>query len=384
MAIQGPPGTGKTFRGAHIVHELIGRRKRVGIMAMSHTAIDNLLSETISVFNEQGDRNKMRCIRKVDVPDDGGLPGVEYTGSIERCASDEFNVVAGTAWLFSNKAMKGSPVDVLIIDEAGQLALADALAASRSAKNIILLGDPLQLPQVTQASHPGGGGLSVLEHVLGEEATLPPDRGVFLKETRRMHPDVCRFISDQIYEGRLVSHPSCARQGTEFGTGLRWLEADHADRSTESEEEAEIVVAEISRLIGTTWTNQHGHHAPLGAGDFMVVAPYNDQVHLLRDYLNAEPRTRGVMAGTVDKFQGQEAAVVFFTMTTSSAEDMPRGAEFLFSRNRLNVAISRARCLAYLVCTEELLNSRARDVDEMRLISTLGSFVEYSAGFENG
>ena len=330
VAIQGPPGTGKTFRGAHIVHELISRKKRVGIMAMSHTAIDNLLSETISIFDKQGDRNKLRCIRKVDLPDDGGLPGVEYTGSIERCASDEFNVVAGTAWLFSNKAMKRSPVDVLLIDEAGQLALADALAASRSAKNIILLGDPLQLPQVTQASHPGGGGLSVLEHVLGEDATMPPDRGVFLKETRRMHPDVCRFISDQIYEGRLVSHPSCARQDTEFGTGLRWLEADHADRSTESEEEAEMVVAEISRLIGTSWTNQHGHNAPLDVGDFMVVAPYNDQVHLLRDYLNSEPRTRGVMAGTVDKFQGQEAAVVFFTMTTSSAEDMPGGQNSSF------------------------------------------------------
>jgi uncharacterized protein len=377
VAIQGPPGTGKTFRGAHIVHELISRDKRVGIMAMSHTAIDNLLSETVNVFDEKGDRDKLRCIRKDDAPDDGGLPGVEYSGSSERCANDEFNLVAGTAWLFSNKAMKESPVDVLIIDEAGQLALADALAASRSAQNLILLGDPLQLPQVTKASHPGGGGLSVLEHVLGQGATMPPDRGVFLRETRRMHPDVCRFISDQIYEGRLLSHPSCAAQGTEFGTGLRWLEADHADRSTESEEEAALVVAEIRRLLGTNWTDQHGRTSPLGVGDFMVVAPYNDQVHLLRDHLQADARTRGVVAGTVDKFQGREAPVVFFTMTTSSAEDMPRGAEFLFSRNRLNVAISRARCLAYLVCTEEILNSRARDVEEMRLISTLCSFVEY-------
>jgi uncharacterized protein len=377
VAIQGPPGTGKTFRGAHIAHRLITRGKRVGIMAMSHGAIDNLLAEIIKVFDEEGDRNKLHCIRKDDVPDDGGPQGVEYTGSNDRCADEEFNLVAGTAWLFSNKAMKESPVDVLMIDEAGQLALADALAASQSAHNLILLGDPLQLPQVTQASHPGGGGLSVLEHVLGEETTMPPARGVFLRETRRMHPDVCRFISDQIYEGRLVSHPSCAIQSTGFGTGLRWLAADHADRSTECEEEAELVVAEISRLMGATWTDQHGHSAPLGVGDFMVVAPYNDQVHLLRDYLHGDPRTRGVMAGTVDKFQGREAAVVLFTMTTSSAEDMPRGAEFLFSRNRLNVAISRARCLAYLVCTEEILNSRARDVEGMRLISTLCSFVEH-------
>ena len=136
--------------------------------------------------------------------------------------------------------------------------------------------------------------------------------------------------------------------------------------------------AEITRMLGTTWTDQHGNAAPLTVDDFMVVAPYNDQVQLLRAHLDADPRTRGVRSGTVDKFQGREAAVVFFTMTTSSAGDMPRGPEFLFSRNRLNVAVSRARCLAYLVCTEDLLNSRARTVDEMRLVATLCSFVEYS------
>jgi uncharacterized protein len=207
---------------------------------------------------------------------------------------------------------------------------------------------------------------------------------VFLGETWRMHPDICRFISEQIYEGRLVSHPSCAIQNTEFGTGLRWLEAEHAGRCTESVEEAEIVTEEILRLIGAAWVDQQGDESRLTADDFMVVAPYNDQVDLLRTHLDADRRTRGVRVGTVDKFQGREAPVVFFTMTTSSAEDIPRGPDFLFSRNRLNVAISRARCLAYLVCTEELLNSRARDVDEMRLISTLCSFVEYSSRFENG
>jgi uncharacterized protein len=378
VAIQGPPGTGKTYRGAHIVHHLISTGRRVGITAMSHTAIENLLTEITKVFDEKGDRDQLRCIRRVTKRSGDELPGIEYTSANDRCARSEFNLVAGTTWLFSNKQMKESPVDVLIVDEAGQLALADALAASRSAGNLILLGDPLQLPQVTQASHPGGGGLSVLEHVLGGQATMPADRGVFLTRTRRMHPDVCRFISEQIYEGRLVSHPSCATQDTQFGTGLRWLAADHADCSTESEEEAEMVLAEIRRLVGTTWTDQHGIRAPLGVGDFMVVAPYNDQVHLLRNHLEADRRTRGVSVGTVDKFQGREAPVVFFTMTTSSGAEMPRGPEFLFSRNRLNVAISRARCLAYLVCTEALLNSRARDVDEMRLISTLCAFVEYA------
>jgi uncharacterized protein len=213
---------------------------------------------------------------------------------------------------------------------------------------------------------------------------MPDDRGVFLSTTRRMHPDVCSFISDEIYEGRLTSHGDCHQQTTAFGTGLRWLRAEHEGRSTESPEEAEVVAAEIARLLGTPWTNQHGETGPLTGDDVMVVAPYNDQVHLIRDRLDRDPATRGVTVGTVDKFQGRQAAVVFFTMTTSSGVDMTRGADFVFSRNRLNVAVSRARCLAYLVCTEALLDSRARDVPEMRLISTLCAFVEWSEGRPGG
>ena len=380
VAIQGPPGTGKTFRGAHLVLGLIRSGKRVGITAMSHHAIDNLLEEAVKVFTEEGQADLLHCIRRAPEPEDGGIPGVQYaTKDNTPCARSEFNLVAGTPWLFAGKDMKDAPVDVLIVDEAGQLALADALAASRSARNLILLGDPLQLPQVAQASHPGSGGKSVLEHVLGEDITMPADRGVFLHETRRMHPDVCKFISERIYEGRLISHSSCAQQSTALGTGLRWLRADHAGCSTESPEEAAMITNELSRLLGTTWVDQHGHTRPLTTEDVLVVAPYNDQVRLLRSHFDSDPSTLGVRVGTVDKFQGREAAVVFFTMTTSSAADMPRGPEFLFSRNRLNVAISRARCLAYLVCTEALLNSRALTIDEMRLISTLCSFVEYSS-----
>ena len=380
VAIQGPPGTGKTFRGAHIVHALINANKRVGITAMSHPAIDNLLAEIVDVFKEEGSAVPLHCVRRGAEPSGGGLAGVTYATGNPPCAKPEFNLVAGTTWLFAGKDMRDAPVDVLIVDEAGQLALADALAASRSAGSLILLGDPLQLPQVSQASHPGGSGLSVLEHVMGEHGTLPADRGVFLTETRRMHPDICRFISDEIYESRLHSHPSCANQDTGLGTGLRWLRADHSERSTESEEEAEIVRSTVHELLGTTWTDKDGITAPITVDDIMVVAPYNDQVALIHQTLDADARTRGIRVGTVDKFQGREAPVVFFTMTASSADDVPRGPEFLFSRNRLNVAVSRARCLAYLVCTEPLLNSRARSVDEMRLLSTLCAFVEHTRG----
>ena len=212
ISIQGPPGTGKTYWGAHIVHSLICAGRRVGITAMSHHAIDNLLEEILQVFEDKGDLSMLKAVRKVPDANHPKLPGVTTSRTIRPVPRASYNLVAGTTWLFAGPDMRGAPVDVLIVDEAGQLALADALAASTSAKNLVLLGDPLQLPQVAQAVHPGGGGLSVLEHVLGDDVTLPPDRGVFLTETRRMHPDVCRFISEEIYEGRLESHPSCAQQ----------------------------------------------------------------------------------------------------------------------------------------------------------------------------
>ena len=193
-----------------------------------------------------------------------------------------------------------------------------------------------------------------------------------------MHPDVCLFISDRIYEGRLSSHVDCRVQATDTGTGLRWLRVEHQACSTESDVEAAAVAEQVQSLLGRRWTDNDGMTRPITTADMMVVAPYNDQVRLLRRYLGADPVTRGIDVGTVDKFQGRQAPVVFFTMTSSSAADMPRGTEFLFSRNRLNVAISRAQCLAYLVCTEELLNSRAKTVEDMLLIATLCSFVEYA------
>ena len=379
VAIQGPPGTGKTYSGAHIIHELITAGKRVGITAMSHAAIDNLLRATLEVFRENGTIDALRAVRQNSRQSDTRLEGVRYNAKREELESEKFNLVAGTTWLWARAGLRPFPVDVLIVDEAGQLALADAIASANVARNLILLGDPLQLAQVSQAEHPDGSGASVLEHVLGEHATIPPTLGVFISETRRMHPDVCAFISNQIYEGRLTSHAGCALQDTEFGTGLRWIRAEHADRSTESYEESALVIEQILSMIGTQWVNQAGESAPLSANDFMVVAPYNDQVNLLRREFDKVPGLRGVRAGTVDKFQGREAPVVFFTMTTSSGVDISRGPEFLFSRNRLNVAVSRARCLAYLVCTEELLNARARSIEEMRLIGTLSSFVEYAS-----
>ena len=377
VAIQGPPGTGKTYSGSHIIYSLIKAGKRVGITAMSHAAIDNLMNATYELFKEHDELHLVQILRQGSKPKEGALSGVKYNPKGEDLESSKFNLLAGTTWMWSRPGLRAYPVDVLVVDEAGQLALADAIAATNAARNLILLGDPLQLAHVSQAEHPNGSGASVLEHVLKGHATIAPSDGVFISVTRRMHPDVCAFISGQIYEGRLTSHASCAVQNTDVGTGLRWLNVEHEGCSTESQVEADVVAAQIKSMIGSKWTNQKGEQWKLEPRDFMVVAPYNDQVNLIKTMFSRDEQLRGVQVGTVDKFQGQEAPVVFFTMTTSTAEDMPRGPEFLFSRNRLNVAISRARCLAFLVCTDELLNARARDIEEMRLIATLSAFVEY-------
>ena len=373
VPIQGPPGTGKTYTGAHMIRTLVNAGLRVGVTAMSHAAIDNLMQAVVDRFAEEGDPEKLRAVRKAK---EGSVRGIRYVDDNANVARGDFNVVAGTTWLFASKPMRENPVDVLVVDEAGQLGLADTVAATISASNVILLGDPQQLPQVSQATHPGGAGASALEHLLDGDLTVPADRGVLLETTWRMHPDVCGFISEVMYGGKLHSHSTCVGQSAAGQTGLRWLRAEHTGCSTESPEEAAIVVAKVAELLGQPWTDQHGVTRPLTVKDFMVVAPYNDQRRCITEAMRVDPATRSVEVGTVDKFQGQEAAVVLFSMTTSSSEFMPRTADFLFSKNRLNVAISRARCLAYLVCTDELLDTRARDVEEMALISALCSFVE--------
>jgi uncharacterized protein len=211
----------------------------------------------------------------------------------------------------------------------------------------------------------------VLEHILGEDSLIPDDRGILLTVTRRMHPDVCTFISDQVYESRLTALPELANQTTAIGTGIRSISAEHAGRSARSPEEAVLVREHATELIGTQWVDAKGVAHEVTAKDIMVVAPYNAHVRTIRDELREDPRTAEIKVGTVDKFQGGEAPIVFFSMATSSDEDLPRDKEFLFSRNRLNVAISRAQCVALLVANPELLNTRATTIEQMKLVSTL-------------
>jgi predicted RecB family nuclease len=369
LVVQGPPGSGKTWTGARLIVHLLDQGKRVGVTATSHKAIHNLLFEVERVAAAEGvDFKGLKKSNGAETVFSGAR--IESSDDIAAFTDPEVRLLAGTAWLFARSELDGA-VDYLFVDEAGQVSLADALAVGTAARNVVLLGDPVQLAQVTQGTHPPGSGASVLEHLLGDAHTIPPDRGLFLERTFRLHPDVAAFVSEAFYEGRLRAAEGCERQGTAFGTGLRFLPVEHESNRRSSVEEAERVRAAIEEMLGGDYTDANGRTRPLGESDFMVVAPYNAQVRCLRETLPA-----AVPVGTVDKFQGQEAPVVFFSMASSSGEDVPGNIEFLFSHNRLNVAISRARCLAILVASPKLLDIRCRTVEQMRLANALCRFVE--------
>jgi predicted RecB family nuclease len=376
LFIQGPPGSGKTWTGARLIVHLMRVGKRVGVTSNSHKAIQNLLEEVERVAHAEG--FEFRGLKKSGKEEESKFEGDFIKSSGDNAdfpAPDDVQLVAGTAWLFAREEMDQA-LEHLFIDEAGQAALADALAVGTAARNIVLLGDPLQLAQVSQGVHPGNAGDSVLEHLLGDEATIPPDRGLFLDLTRRMHPDVCGFISDVVYAGRLTSIAECACQsittGGLTGTGLRYLPVEHEANSRSSPEEADAIGAAIAAMLADgSFTDQDEVTRPLALEDILVVTPYNAQVRCLQERL-----PDGAKVGTVDKFQGQEAPVVFFSMATSSGAEIPRNVEFLFSRNRLNVAISRAQCLAVLVASPELLHIRCRNVDQLRMVNALCRLVE--------
>jgi uncharacterized protein len=382
LPIQGPPGAGKTYIGAHMIVALLATGRRVGITANSHKVIANLLAAACSAARDAG--VPLRAVQRGDtgdVLDDPCVtPAADNAQVCAALASGSANLVAGTAWLWAREEMRQS-VDVLFVDEAGQLALANALAVSPAARSLVLLGDPQQLDQPIKGSHPSGVAVSALGHILEGRSTIAPDRGLFLEDTWRLHPAVCRFTSAAFYDGKLRAQPSLAIQrlvtASErlVGTGPLLLHVPHAGNDNASVEEADAI-AELARDLvdgGSSWIDRYNVAHPVTWSDVLIVAPYNAQVAAIRERLPAAARV-----GTVDKFQGQEAPVAIYSMASSSAEYAPRGLGFLFNRNRLNVATSRARCVAIVVCSPELLSVRARTVEEMRLANTLCLFGEHA------
>jgi len=382
LAIQGPPGSGKTYSGARMIVELVRDGRRVGITAVSHKVITNLLHEVCRHASEVG--VPLRAIQKCNDGDQCRVAAVTQAADNQAVSSairgGSAQVAAGTAWLWARPEMANS-VDVLFLDEAGQISLANTLAVSQAATSIVLLGDPQQLDQPQRGIHPPGAEVSALGHLLNGHATISASQGLFLSETRRLHPDVCSFTSEVFYDGRLQPRPENARQRLNCdtlldGTGLRFSPVEHAGNQSESPEEVERVGAMVEHLLQTraTWSDKEGRKHALRAEDVLVVAPYNAQVAALMEKL--PPGTR---VGTVDRFQGQEAPIVFYSMATSTPEDAPRGMEFLYSLNRLNVAVSRAQCVAVLVASPRLFQVECRTPHQIELASAFCRFLEMAS-----
>jgi uncharacterized protein len=383
LPIQGPPGTGKTFTGSHMILELVKAGKKVGVTAVGHETIRNVLKAVCERAAEQGLAD-FQCLHKGRPKDDNpeGLHAIDDNGRVASLfASDAYRLLGGTSWLWANDRFRDS-IDVLFIDEAGQMSLADVLAVSAGANSIVLLGDPQQLEQPQQASHPPGAGASALEHLLGGAKTIASDRGLFLHQTRRLHPEICTFTAEAFYESRLTSTPGLERQAVlapvgsvaaALGSaGLVYMPVGHDANQSRSAEEVEAVAALVAALAaeGIRYRNADGEEAPLTPADLMVVAPYNAQVTALAE------RLPGLRIGTVDKFQGQQAPVVIVSLTTSTPEDAPRGMDFLYSGNRLNVATSRAKALCILVGNPRLFEPDCRTPAQMRLANAFCRYRE--------
>ncbi len=327
-------------------------------------------------------RAPIPCLHKItEKSDEADLPSwlKETTSNPQAFASlqsGECQILAGTAWLWS-RAEATACVDVLFVDEAGQMSLANALAIAPATKTLVLLGDPQQLEQPLKGSHPEGADVSALQHLLEDAKTMPPHRGLFIDKTRRLHPDICRFTSEMFYENLLTPEPGLENQRIEghpwLGNhGLRYVPVNHEGNQNSSVEEAERIGELVESLLapGITWVDAAGNRSPLRPEDILIVAPYNAQVALLSQ------RLPNIHTGTVDKFQGQQAPVVIYSLTTSTPEDAPRGMEFLYSVNRLNVATSRAKALCILVASPKLLEPECKTPRQLKLANALCRFAE--------
>ncbi len=378
LAIQGPPGTGKTYTGAEQVLALIAEGRTVGITGPSHAVICNLID---AVFKHAAD--KQVAVPRVGQRADRDNPflhpdaqSLDYPKLVSGLADGDLDIAAGTTWMWSRSEFQGS-VGTLFVDEAGQMSLGDVLAVAGAARNLVLLGDPQQLAHPSQAAHPPGSGVSALEHILGERATMPPDAGLLIDMTWRMHPNLCRFTSETFYDGKLTAMPDLVRQEILgdppiSGAGLRVVEVPHQGNSNASPEEAAVIADLVRNLLGRQWRNQNGELAPIGVEQIMVVTPYNAQIRAIQSATVAAG-LGGLQVGTVDKFQGREAAVVIYSMATSSADDAPRGIEFLYDLHRLNVATSRARALAIIVASPDLVRVACQTPRQMHLANALCS-----------
>ncbi len=369
LLIQGPPGTGKSHIAALMIISLIKAGKKIGISALSHKVITGLLEK----LNEAALRERLdiQIVQKIGELRSENFNWTETADNAEvfDCIQNGFNIAAGTPFMWSRPEFFRS-VDFLFVDEAGQLSLIDTLALSHAGKNLVLMGDPQQLKQPQKGIHPEGTEVSALEHILQKQKTISEDQGIFLNPTLRMHPAINNYISEMFYDGRLHSIHKNEKQrlegNTKFKTpGIYFEPVIHFGNRNISVEEVERIKQIIDELLSSEnyCIESDGDKQKLSRENIMIISPYNAQVNTLR---RALPQ---IQIGTVDKFQGREAEIVILTMASSSAEDAPRGMEFLYSLNRLNVAVSRAKIVFILVASPTLLEAVSRSPHQMQLIS---------------
>ena len=375
LFIQGPPGAGKTYTGSRVILDLLKAGKRVGVTSNSHKAIVNLLhaiekTALAANFNFRGVKKSSRDSEFDQVR--GEIIKDAY--DTKSFLASNAQLIAGTAWAMADPHLDQT-LDYLFVDEAGQVSLGHLIPAATSSKNIVLLGDQMQLSQPTQGVHPGESGLSVLDFLLKGQATIAPDRGIFLGTTWRMHPKVCSFISDAVYDSRLQPEPRNEKRhlvlnddadSSLLPAGIKFIPIFHNGCAQHSPQEVEKIKSIYLNLLTQSYTDESGAVHAITTENILIVSPYNMQVNKLKLSL-----PEGARVGTVDKFQGQEAEVVIISMPTSSGEDLPRDIEFLFSKNRLNVAVSRAKCLAILIANPSLMDIKCKTANQMSLVNTL-------------
>jgi predicted RecB family nuclease len=371
LFVQGPPGTGKTYTISEVVIDLLRKGHRIGVASNSHKAINKALEEVEERAKEQNFSFSGVKKARDDVPETYFDGGNIKTVTDAKAVQPNHALVGGTAYFFSRADQLGA-YDHLIVDEAGQVSLGHLVAMAGAARNLILVGDQMQLAQPIQGVHPGETGMSCLDYLLSGAAIVAPNHGILLNESRRMHPDICTFISEAIYENRLHPHPSTKGRHLVVSadahpairpSGISFLRIKH-EGSLQSSPEEVVTVASLVEALTKQSISVNGAVRQLERKDILVVAPYNMQVNLLRQSLPPD-----VAVGTVDKFQGQEAPVVILSMTTSRGSEAPRGTAFLFNKNRLNVALSRAQCLAVVVCGENLLDGAANSIVDLKRLN---------------
>lgn len=374
LPVQGPPGAGKSYTGSHLIVKLVQEGKKIGITALSHKVISNLLTKVWEVAEEQD--LSIQMLQKVKADYDESVPWQVTTGEDAiQTALGKVDVIAGTSFMWS-KSPYTDGVDYLFVDEAGQLSLIDTLAVSHCCSSLVLLGDPQQLKQPQQGVHPDGTEVSALEHVLQDEKTISDEQGVFLPETWRMHSSINSFVSELFYENRLKSKDHLDEQqiigSTYSGAGLCLEVVEHSGNTNSSNEEVDRVVEIVNQLTSgeVTFINQEGKQSILTTSDIKIITPYNAQVQAIKQQLPA------LEVGTVDKFQGQEAPVIIYSVATSSLADAPRGMDFLFSPNRFNVAVSRARTRFIMVANPAIFEAECKSPHQIKLANAFCRFKE--------